>query len=81
MKRYLRNSEVKNLTIKACISCGSRSIRSGTISDGMLPGYTDGLVAYVCDECNHRGIPVIFDSEEEWEKFRKARLEDRKEGH
>lgn len=66
------------MKIEACISCGSRNIRSGTISDGVLPGYTDGLVTYVCDDCNHRGLPVIFDSEEEYEKFLLALREDKK---
>ena len=66
------------MKIEACISCGSRNIRSGTISDGVLPGYTDGLVAYVCDDCNHRGLPIIFDTEEEYEKFLLALREDKK---
>ncbi|UCE36979.1 MAG: hypothetical protein JSW00_16025 [Thermoplasmata archaeon] len=67
------------MKIEACISCGSRKIRSGTISDGVLPGYTDGLVTYVCDDCNHRGLPIIFDSEEEYEKFLLALKEDKEE--
>jgi hypothetical protein len=66
------------MKIEACISCGSRNIRSGTISDGVLPGYTDGLVTYVCDDCNHRGLPIIFDSIEEYEKFLVALREDKK---
>lgn len=65
------------MKIEACISCGSRKIRSGTISDGVLPGYTDGLVTYACDDCNHRGLPIIFDTEEEYEKFKKALKEDK----
>jgi hypothetical protein len=69
------------MKIEACISCGSRNIRSGTISDGVLPGYTDGLVTYVCDDCNHRGLPLIFDSEEEYEKFLLALREDKKKGN
>jgi hypothetical protein len=61
------------MKIEACINCGSRNIRSGTIQDGVLPGYTDGLVTYVCNNCNHRGLPVIFDSEEEYSEFVKAK--------
>jgi hypothetical protein len=68
------------MKIEACISCGSRNIRSGTISDGVLPGYTDGLVTYVCDDCNHRGLPIIFETEEEYEKFLLALREDKKKG-
>jgi hypothetical protein len=66
------------MKISACISCGSKNIRSGTISDGVLPGYTDGLVTYVCDDCNHRGIPVEFETEEEYQKFLAAVTEDKK---
>ena len=65
------------MKIEACISCGSRNIRSGTISDGVLPGYTDGLVTYVCDDCNHRGLPIIFETEQEYNEFLKALREDR----
>lgn len=64
------------MKIEACISCGSRNIRSGTISDGVLPGYTDALAAYVCEDCNHQGIPIVFDSEEEYEKFLEALKKD-----
>ena len=66
------------MKISACISCGSKNIRSGTISDGVLPGYTDGLVTYVCKDCNHRGIPVEFENDEEYQKFLAAVTEDRK---
>jgi hypothetical protein len=66
------------MKIEACISCGSRNIRSGTISDGVLPGYTNGLVTYVCEDCNHRGLPIIFETEEEYEKFLLALREDKK---
>lgn len=66
------------MKISACISCGSRNIRSGTIGDGVLPGYTDGLVTYVCDDCNHRGLPIVFETEEEYRKFLLAVTEDRK---
>lgn len=64
------------MKIEACISCGSKNIRSGTISDGVLPGYTDGLMTYVCDDCNHRGLPIIFDTEEEYNNFLKALREE-----
>jgi hypothetical protein len=66
------------MKISACINCGSKNIRSGTISDGVLPGYTDGLNTYVCSDCNHRGLPIIFDTEEEYQKFLLAVTEDKK---
>jgi hypothetical protein len=64
---------IYNMKITACINCGSQDIRSGNIGDGVLPGYTDGLVTYVCNNCNHRGLPVIFDTEEEHREFEKIR--------
>jgi hypothetical protein len=65
------------MKISACIACGSKNIRSGTISDGVLPGYTDGLNTYVCDDCNHRGLPIVFETEEEYQKFLLAVTEDK----
>ncbi len=66
------------MKITACIACGSKNIRSGTIGDGVLPGYTDGLNMYVCNDCNHRGMPIVFDSDEEYQKFLLAVTEDKK---
>ena len=65
------------MKIEACINCGSRNIRFGDISDGVLPGYTDALATYVCNDCNHQGIPIVFDSEKEYKKFLKALKEDK----
>ncbi len=66
------------MKIEACIRCGSRNIRSGTISDGVLPGYTDALATFVCDDCNHQGLPIIFDSEEEYNMFLSAVRDDKR---
>lgn len=60
------------MKIEACINCGSRNIRYGNIQDGVLPGYTDVLGSYVCDDCNHQGIPIVFNSEKEYKKFIEA---------
>jgi hypothetical protein len=65
------------MKIEACINCGSRNIRYGDISDGVLPGYTDALATYVCNDCNHQGIPIVFNSEIEYKKFLKALKEDK----
>ena len=64
------------MKITACINCGSQDIRSGTLQDGVLPGFTDGLVTYVCSRCNHRGLPVIFDSKKKYSEFVRARQRD-----
>jgi hypothetical protein len=66
------------MEIQACIRCGSRNIRRGGIQDGAIPGYTDLLDKFVCDDCNHMGLPIIFDKEEEYNEFVKALKEDKK---
>ena len=59
----------RNMEIIACPRCGSRNIRQGTIRDGELGGYT---TRDVCKNCGYIGIPIIFDSEEAYEKFLEA---------
>lgn len=55
------------MNILACISCGSRNLRSGAAVDGIVPG--DVPYVYICNECEHKGAPIIFDTEEEYNKF------------
>ena len=54
------------LEIIACPNCGSRRIYQGTMGDGVLTGYTS---RNVCRNCGYQGIPVIFDTEQEYHKF------------
>jgi transcription elongation factor Elf1 len=54
------------MEIFACLRCGSRNIHSGTISDGVLDGYA---VMYVCRDCGYQGMPMLFDSMREYERF------------
>jgi C4-type Zn-finger protein len=55
------------MDVKACPKCGSRDIRMA----GMRNGIIFGLTSYnlVCKKCNYKGMPIIFDSEKEYEKF------------
>ncbi len=54
------------MNIVACPSCGSKNIRQGTIGNGVLTGYTS---LDVCRDCGYRGMPIVFDSKEEYKKF------------
>ena len=54
------------MTIYACPRCGSRRIRQGALHVGALTGTKD-----VCRDCNYQGIPLIFDTEKDYERFLK----------
>ena len=54
------------MDIKACPKCGSKRIYQGRMRDGVLTGYT---TRDVCRNCGYQGMPIIFDSEEEYKKF------------
>jgi hypothetical protein len=54
------------MIIVVCPRCGSKNIRQGTIGNGVLTGYTS---LDVCKDCGYRGIPIVFDSENEYKKF------------
>ena len=54
------------MEIIACPKCGSRRIYQGTLGDGVLTGYTS---REVCHNCGFQGMPLIFDSEEDYINF------------
>jgi len=56
----------RKMKIVACPRCGSKKIFQGTIGNGVLTGYTS---LDVCRNCGYRGIPIVFDSKEEYTKF------------
>ena len=58
------------MEIKACPKCGSRKIYQGRMGDGVLTGYT---TRDVCRDCGYQGMPIIFDSEEDYKKFLKSK--------
>jgi len=58
------------MEIYACPNCGSRQIYQGTLGDGVLTGYT---TKDVCRNCGYQGMPIIFDSEKEYDKFLKSK--------
>jgi hypothetical protein len=52
------------LEIYACPRCGSRRIRQGALHIGALTGSKE-----VCLHCGYQGMPIIFESEEQYHKF------------
>jgi rRNA maturation protein Nop10 len=58
------------MEIIACPNCGSKKIFQGTMGDGVLTGYT---TRSVCKNCGYQGMPIIFDTEENYQKFLKEK--------
>jgi DNA-directed RNA polymerase subunit RPC12/RpoP len=54
------------MEIIACPNCGSKRIYQGTMGDGVLTGYT---TRNVCRNCGYQGMPIIFDSVTDFNKF------------
>ena len=63
------------MEIFACPNCGSRKIYQGTMGDGIISGYT---YRDVCRNCGYQGMPIIFNSEEEYKVFLKEKLSENK---
>jgi transcription elongation factor Elf1 len=64
------------MKITACPKCGSTHIFQGTMSDGTITGIT---TRQVCRECGYQGPPLIFESEEEYQRFRQELSADKEE--
>jgi DNA-directed RNA polymerase subunit RPC12/RpoP len=63
------------MEIIACPNCGSRRIYQGTMGEGVLTGYT---TRNVCKNCGYQGMPIIFDSEKDYQKFLIGKSKDKK---
>jgi len=64
------------MKINACPKCGSRDIRMAGIREGRLFGVTSWDI--VCAKCGYKGMPIIFNSKEEYEKFLKELKNEKK---
>jgi transcription elongation factor Elf1 len=60
-------TEKKPLTILACPRCGSKRIEMGTMNAGITFGVTSWKS--VCKNCGYQGEPLIFDTEDAYDKF------------
>ena len=57
------------MDIKACPKCGSKDVRMAGIGEGTIFGLTSWDM--VCEKCNYIGMPIIFNSEKDYEAFLK----------
>jgi hypothetical protein len=64
------------MKIYACPKCGSKDIHIGTLDSGVTYGVTSW--DYTCRYCNYKGMPLIFDSENDYKIFLKNLLEEKK---
>lgn len=58
------------MNITACPVCGSKNIGIGTLADGIIPGLSSWNE--VCRNCGYQGSSLLFESEEEYQKFLEA---------
>jgi len=58
------------MKITACPVCGSKNIGIGTLGDGIIPGLSSWNE--VCRNCGYQGASLIFESEQEYQKFLEA---------
>jgi uncharacterized Zn finger protein (UPF0148 family) len=61
--------EGNKMDIKACPKCGSRDFRMAGIREGTIFGLTSWDM--VCEKCNYKGTPILFDSEGDYKAFLK----------
>lgn len=58
------------MEIRACPKCGNTNIRQSTYTDGDFFTQAWGApVKYVCDKCLYRGMPILFNSKEDYQRF------------
>jgi hypothetical protein len=62
------------MKIYACPKCGSKNIHIGTMDSGVTYGITSW--DYICKDCDYKGMPLIFYSEEEYKQFLKGLLKE-----
>ena len=77
--RNRRRKRPRGKQFRACMGCGSGNLEKVRYFDGPVTYDHDTAEAYVCSECGRTGIPCLFDTEQDRERFRKNILE--KERH
>lgn len=58
----------KNETIIACPNCGSKRMHKVTLQE---PVFVNLDIPFRCEECGYQGKPREFDSEKEYDLFKK----------
>jgi len=54
------------MEIIACPLCGSRNTHSMILGTMKIPYFARG---YTCNDCDFKGVPLIFSSEQIYKKF------------
>jgi len=58
------------MEIRCCPKCGNANLRQSQYTDGDFITQAFGQpVQYVCDKCLYRGMPIFFNSKEEYKRF------------
>jgi len=57
------------MKIRACAKCNSKNIRMAGLGEGTIFGLTSWDM--VCEDCGYKGMPIVFDSQEDYEAFLK----------
>ncbi|HDH40790.1 MAG TPA: hypothetical protein ENG12_00040 [Candidatus Altiarchaeales archaeon] len=55
--------------IKACMRCFSKNVKRHLHHDKVELNYFPLIMDWVCEDCGYRGIPIVFCSEEDYERF------------
>ena len=58
------------MKITACPRCGSKNLDIADMSDGITPGID--WSTNVCRDCDWQGIPLEFETENDYQKFQKG---------
>ncbi|MEA3199939.1 MAG: hypothetical protein QOE90_1367 [Thermoplasmata archaeon] len=69
--------ELREGPVWACMRCGNPSLRNPRLSEGLVPGFGEGLV-WVCPRCRFRGQPLVFDDATAYRLFVQGLNEDAK---
>jgi DNA-directed RNA polymerase subunit RPC12/RpoP len=62
------NNKSKKEKILACPHCGSKRIHKVTLQE---PVFVNLDIPFTCEDCGYHGKPQEFDSEKEYDLFRK----------
>ena len=55
--------------IKACMRCFSKNVKRHLHHDKVELNYFPLIMDWVCEDCGYRGIPIVFCSKEDYERF------------
>ena len=64
------------MKITACLRCGSKNLDIADMSDGITPGID--WSTNVCRDCQWQGIPLEFETENDYQKFLKGLEKEKK---